>query len=105
VKLMGMNGEVVDSPESMKRAKIGYRVSIICYLIMAWVLAHFVKYTGAGTAWEGIQLGALCWLGFSLPTMLPNHFFSDRPVRLAWINIGFPFVGLCMMGAILALWR
>ena len=103
-RLMGLSAEGRQSPASVKRAKMGYRISILCYLLMAWILAHFVKFTGAATVWQGIQLGALLWLGFTLPTMLPNHFFSDRPVRLAWINLGFPLVGLCLMGAILAVW-
>lgn len=97
--------EIANSALSETRAKMGYRISILCYLLMAWILAHFVKFTGATTAWQGVQLGALLWLGFSLPTMLPTHFFSERPLRHAWINIGFPLVGLCLMGAILALWR
>lgn len=105
MRLMGLSGESLNNPQSMRRAKMGYRVSTICYLIMAWILAHFVKFTGATTILQGIQLGALLWLGFTLPAMLPNHFFSDRPLRLAWINIGFPLVGLCLMGAILAAWR
>lgn len=105
MRLMGLSAGHMNSPEAMRRAKMGYRVSTICYLIMAWILAHFVRYTGATTVLQGIQLGALLWLGFTLPTMLPNHFFSDRPIRLAWINIGFPLFSLCLMGAILAVWK
>ncbi len=105
LRLMEIKPDQMSSPESQRAAVHGYFASFLSYLIMATVLSYFIIITGATTALEGLKLGFVCWLGFSLTTMLPNHYFSMKPLSLAFINISYPLVGVSMMGVILTIWR
>lgn len=105
MKLMGMSPDKMSDHEPQTAVTHGYFASFLSYIIMAIVLSYFVILTGATTALEGLKLGFLCWLGFSLTTMLPHHYFSMKPIKLAFINISYPLVGVSMMGVILAVWR
>ena len=74
-------------------------------LVLAYVLAHFVKFTGAETAGTGMQTGFWLWLGFVVTTDLETVLFEGRPLGLYLINNGYHLVGLLGMGALLAVWR
>lgn len=74
-------------------------------LVTAYVLAHFVKFTGAETAGAGMQAGFWLWLGFVVTTNLSTVLFEARPLGLYLINNGYHLVGLLGMGAMLAVWR
>jgi len=91
-----------------KQAQKGYLIATICHLIKATVLAYIIEYTHAASSWfDGLKLGFIFWLGFTLTTMLPNQFFS-RPNfswLLAIITIAYPMVSLSIDGAILAAWH
>jgi hypothetical protein len=74
-------------------------------LLLAYVLAHFVKFTGAETARAGIETGFWLWLGFVITTNLETVLFEGRPLGLYLISNGYHLVGLLGMGALLAVWR
>lgn len=74
-------------------------------LVLAYVLAHFVKFTGAETAAGGMLTGFWLWLGFVATTNLNTVLFESRPVGLYLINNGYHLVGILGMGALLAVWR
>jgi hypothetical protein len=74
-------------------------------LVLAYVLAHFVKFTGAETVRDGLQTGFWLWLGFVVTTNLETVLFEARPLGLYLINNGYHLVGLLGMGALLAVWR
>jgi hypothetical protein len=74
-------------------------------LLLAYVLAHFVKFTGAETAQAGIGTGFWLWLGFIVTTSIETVLFEGRPFGLYLINNGYHLVGLTGMGALLAVWR
>lgn len=74
-------------------------------LLTAYVLAHFVKFTGAETAASGVLAGFWLWLGFVATTNLSTVLFEGRPLGLYLINNGYHLVGLLGMGALLAVWR
>lgn len=105
IQLMGISPDHMSDPASQKAAVHGYFASFFSSILMAFVLSYIIIYTEAVTAAEGLKLGLLSWAGFTLTTMLPNHYFSMRPLKLALINISYPMVGLSLMGMILAFWR
>ena len=74
-------------------------------LVTAYVLAHFVKFTGAETAKSGMLAGFWLWLGFVVTTNLSTVLFEGRPFGLYLINNGYHLAGLLGMGALLAVWR
>jgi len=105
IQLMGISPDHMSDPASQKAAVHGYFASFFSSILMATVLSYFVIFTETTTAIEGLKLGLISWLGFTLTTMLPNHYFSMKPLKLALINISYPLVGLSLMGIILAFWR
>lgn len=105
IQLMGISPDHMSDPASQKAAVHGYFASFFSSILMATVLSYFIIFTGATTVAEGLKLGLISWLGFTLTTMLPNHYFSMKPLKLALINISYPLVGLSLMGMILAFWR
>lgn len=105
IQLMGITPDHMSDPESQKAAVHGYFASFFSSILMASVLSYLIIFSNSTSALEGLKLGLLSWLGFTLTTMLPNHYFSMKPLKLALINISYPMVGLSLMGMILAFWR
>ncbi|MCC7197122.1 DUF1761 domain-containing protein [Candidatus Peregrinibacteria bacterium] len=104
-KLMGYNLKSKDDVKKMqKEAGPAYVMSLIAAFVIAFVLSHFVDYTGSTTAIAGMITGFWCWLGFSTTTMLMNHMFSNKPVKLYLIDTGYQLVNMMIMGAVLAAW-
>ena len=80
-------------------------IALLISLLLAYVLAHFVRFTGAETARTGLLAGFWLWLGFVATTNLETVLFESRPLGLYLINNGYHLVGLLGMGALLAVWR
>jgi hypothetical protein len=74
-------------------------------LVLAYVLAHFVRLTGAETAAGGVRTGFWLWLGFVATTNLETVLFESRPLGLYLINNSYHLVGMLGMGALLAAWK
>lgn len=105
IQLMGITPEHMSDPEAQRAAVHGYFASFFSSVLMAFVLSHFIIYMDIQSAVDGLKIALLAWLGFVITTMLPNHYFSMKPLKLALINIAYPMVGLSLMGIILAMWR
>jgi hypothetical protein len=73
-------------------------------ILMAFVLAHAVKYAGAAGIGAGAAVGFLNWLGFVAVTTLSATLHEHRSVKLWLISSGYQLVALVVMGAILAVW-
>jgi len=74
-------------------------------LLVAFVLLHFVLWSGAETAATGAFIGFVSWLGFIAATQFPQGIYESRPPRLFVINSGYWLVGLLIIGGLLAVWR
>jgi hypothetical protein len=84
-------------------------VDLIFCLVMAFVLGHAVKYAQMGHgvpdgATGGALSGFFNWLGFIVPLLLGSVLYEQKPMKLFWINAGYNFASLLIMGAILAVW-
>jgi hypothetical protein len=79
--------------------------ALLTSLVLAYVLAHFVKFTGAETVKSGALTGFWLWLGFVATSNLETVLFESRPVGLYLINNGYHLAGLLGMGSLLAVWR
>lgn len=92
--------------EDLKQGeKTGYVMAAVGALVMAYILAHFVDYTGSATLFDGAKTGFWIWLGFVATTKMVNDKFSGRPPTLTLIDGGYNLVSLLVMGAILATWQ
>ena len=80
-------------------------VSLFCYLVMAFVLAVLVSYTGVSTVLQGAFLGFLVWIGFLATLGLTAHMFSEKPFSTYLIDVSYQLVYAVVMGVIIAAWR
>lgn len=80
---------------------VPFAVSFISLLVMAFVLAGLLGHMGGTTIRAGLVSGALCWLGFAIPTMATNYaFYGHKPI-LTLIDGGHWLGVLLIEGAIL----
>lgn len=94
------------SEEQMRKtAGRAYIVSLFCYVVMAFVLAVLVSYTGVSTVPQGAFLGLLVWIGFLATLGLTAHMFSEKPLSTYLIDAGYQLVYAVTMGVILAAWQ
>jgi uncharacterized protein DUF1761 len=100
--------------EHMKRAKekgmgASYVVMAIGSVLMAWVLALFISSGEAHYAvWTftfGIHIAFYLWIGLVAPVTVGTVIWEGKPWKLWVLNAGYYLVGLCLMGAILAVWH
>jgi hypothetical protein len=89
----------------MKGLAAGMISSFIGDLLVAFVLLHIVLWSGADTFLTGAFVGLICWLGFFAATQFPQGIYENRPLKLFAINAGYWFVGLLIIGGLLAVWR
>ncbi len=78
---------------------------LILAFVEAYILAHFVDYTGATTWAKGAVAGIWLWLGFIVPSMGSENIFSRRPKKLLFLQLGYHLISIVVMGAILAVWK
>lgn len=99
MKLVGLK-----EADLKKGPGIGYLYTFIMALFLAFVLKHFLVYAQSNTLKEGLVTGLWIGLGFVVTTMGPNYVFTEKPLKLAGIDIGYQFVNVLVMSAILTLW-
>ena len=81
-----------------------YGLSLVCYLVMAVVMAMLIAATGWRGVTGGLHTGLLCWLGFAVTIGFTAHLFSDRKPAVYLLDAGFQLVYMVAMGLILANW-
>lgn len=91
--------------EMQKTAMPAYVVSLVCYLVMAYVLAMFIGAMNIASAKGGMWMGFFAWLGFAATLGLTANMFSDKKLATYFIDAGYQLVYLLVMGAILGAWR
>jgi surface polysaccharide O-acyltransferase-like enzyme len=91
--------------EMQKSAGPSYAMSFIASLLSAFVLGKLITVSGAGSAFDGLKIGLVVWLGFVSTVQLTNALFSRQPNKLYMINTGYQLVCYVVMGAILGAWR
>jgi hypothetical protein len=91
--------------ERPKGAILAMFSSFIGGLILSFVLAHVVLWSGATTPVFGALIGFICWLGFIAVPLFAETLYEGRPFKLLAINAGYWFVGLVVSGGLLAVWQ
>lgn len=70
-------------------------------LVMSFVLANVINWTGATGFINGLLTGLFMWVGFTALTMGANHAFESRSFTMWGINAGMYMVSLMVIGAII----
>jgi uncharacterized protein DUF1761 len=104
VTLMEWTPEKMREIESQNHAK-EYAFAFLSSLVLVYILAHFVQYTKAKNALDGLQTAFWIWLGFIATTQIATVIFEGRKPELYLLNIGYQFVACSLASVILAIWR
>jgi uncharacterized membrane protein YGL010W len=88
--------------EKPKNDALAMVSSFIACLLLSYVLAHIVGWTGAATFTHGAKLGVICWLGFMAPPLFTQHIYENRRVNLFAINAAYWLLVMALGGGILA---
>ncbi|HEV2706579.1 MAG TPA: DUF1761 domain-containing protein [Pyrinomonadaceae bacterium] len=106
-KFIELTGWTPQQLEAIQAAGTGKLVAgaFISSLVLAYVLAHFVRFTRSETALDGARTGFWLCLGFVLTSNLETVLFENRPLGLYLINNGYHLAGFLMMGALLGAWK
>lgn len=104
---MHAQGYTPEKIDEMKKRGMtrAYVVSVLCYLVMAYVVALLASYTNSTTVAQGLWLGFLAWLGFAATIGLTANLFSEKPIAAWVIDAGYQLAYLVIMGALLSVWR
>jgi hypothetical protein len=82
-----------------------YGTALVASAVMAAAISCVVQLTGPQTAMRGMRVASLIWSGFVLTTWATEYVFEVRPWSLFFINAGFWFIGMNLMGAIVGGWK
>lgn len=88
----------------MKGVAQAFTIDFIGGLVMAWVLAHAIRYAGAHGVGQGMAAGFFNWLGFIATVQIGSVLYEKRPFNLFLINTSFSLLSCLIMGAILVTW-
>jgi hypothetical protein len=94
------------TPPEMKMAT--YAVPLVAYLGMAVAVGLLAAATGTDTLAEGVVLGLVVAIGFSLMhTLVDAVFDPNRPEPWTWfaINGAYNAIGLFVVAVIIGAWR
>jgi len=78
-----------------------YMLTAALWLLVSYVLAHFVQYTYADVWYEGAIAGFWLWTGFVFAVGLIHALFEGKSKFLFAINAGYTLAALVGMGIIL----
>lgn len=100
-------GLISKSEADLNKGNLGakYFGTFVLALLTAYIMAHFVFYTGAETWMRGLSTGFWAWLGFVATSFATTYIFEGRSNKLYWINSLYQLAVLLVMGAIIASWR
>ncbi len=91
--------------EKPKGVVHGMIASFLGDLLIAFVLAHFVYWSGADGFAMGAFIGFLAWTGFVVAPLYPQRVYEGRPFKYFAINSGYWLTGLVVVGGLLSAWR
>ena len=96
---------VAVSPEAFKARMVPAMVTdLLASLVLAWVLANVLKFTGATGLVPGVRVSFFLWLGFVATPLLSTTVYEGRPFALFVINGGYWLVSMLVMGAVIGVW-
>jgi hypothetical protein len=76
----------------------------VAWLIISYVLAHFIDYTSATTWDAGLVTALWIGLGFMAMSQLIITLYEDRKMSLFAISVGYQVLAVAIMAIIHALW-
>lgn len=103
--LSGMTAAKIEAVKS-KGMSAQYSITFVGSLVMSYVLAHSLVFASSYFKVSGISSGLMVgfwnWLGFVAPVTLGTVLWDGKSWKLWFLNNGYYFTSLLIMGVILA---
>ena len=96
----GITEEMIQSMSGASMA-FSYAGSFIAYILMFYVMSHFLHYTNAKSAGDGVQTAFWLWLGYIATSMFVMNAYSMKPIGLYFIDAFYWLIGMIVGGIIL----
>ncbi len=86
-----------------------YVMSVINNLLISFVMAIFINsaevHYQVWTAFYGMWIAFLLWIGFIVTREATMSIWEGRPWKVWLINVSYYLIGFLLMGAILGVWH
>lgn len=105
VRLHGYTPEQVAEMKRLRPPAVFFGGMIVCYFILAIVMAVLLQNLSSPGVGGGIVLGLLLWIGVAVPIGITGWLASAKPLAVYGIDLGYQMVFLVAGGAILGAWR
>ncbi|MBI4895479.1 MAG: DUF1761 domain-containing protein [Candidatus Aenigmarchaeota archaeon] len=102
IKMMGWTPKQTAEARKKGMAKSAV-VGFISGLVISFVLANIIKFSGALSLIEGLAIGFLVWIGFVAAIMLGSVLWEGRDIKLYVLNVSCYLVSFLVMSAIFIL--
>ncbi len=97
------------TPEDVAKLKAdapkAYAISLVAFLVMAFILQLVLNHVGAHSWQSGVLWSAHIWLGFAATIGLMSNIYSGKKFSIFVMETGYQLVFLVAMGAILGAWH
>lgn len=80
-------------------------IGFVVYVLVAYVLAHFVVLFNVLGWQDALVLGFWIWLGFLAPTLINSWLWEGKSFKLFAFNAAYALVQIEVMAVVLGLWR
>ncbi|MBW7887169.1 MAG: DUF1761 domain-containing protein [Bacteroidetes bacterium] len=100
LKHIGRTKEEVDD-----RALKYFGLAYAAILLECYMMKNVVNYLGAESMTEGIVVGIIVWLGFSVPTSTFSYMLEHRSRKLLLIHSGYFLAMFIISATLLAMWK
>jgi|SRR2546429_5777822 len=88
----------------MSNPGVSYGLTMLGNLVLCWVLAEVLKFSGANTVPGALKIAGLMWLGFAATTGGINAIFSGKKRDLYLIEQAHHLVAMLVAAVVLTLW-
>ena len=105
LRLNGYSEEKKREMQLRRPSALFFGGMVLCYLVLALVLAVLVTGFRVDSAATGALFGFLLWLGPAAAIAMTGHLASDKPLGVYGIDVGFQLIYLVLMGALLGGWH
>ncbi len=93
------------SPEAFRARMVPAMITdFAASVVLAWVLANVLQFTGAAGLIPGVRVAFFLWLGFVATPLLSTTVYEGRPLALFAINGGYWLVSMLVMGGLIGAW-
>ncbi len=81
-----------------------YGITVLSHFVIAFVLAYLVDYVQASDLRGALFTAVFTWLGFTAAPMVIGAQFTNKSVKLLFIDVFHYLVVMVIMSIILTLW-